>query len=101
MLWLFEDTLHSPTMANCWSVNTNGNASDVLSHVSVEKVNEPNYHVTASLLVTFRVLVWRPWGVPLHNGEPGDLHQNVLFLSVNLMGEVCVVFSSRKSVVKL
>ena len=38
MLWLFEDTLHSPTMANCWSVNTDGNASNVSSHVSVELI---------------------------------------------------------------
>ena len=31
-------------------------------------------------------------GRSLHNGEPGDLDQHVLFLSVNLMGEVCCFF---------
>ena len=79
MLWLLEDTLHSPTLANCWAVNTNGNASNVSSHVvgDFEGVG---------------LNFWRPWGVPLHNGEPRDLDQNVLFLSVNLMGEVCCFF---------
>ena len=104
MLWLLEDTLCSPTMAKCWSVNTNGNASNVSSHVSVEKYEQaelPRNRFVAGDFEGIGLNFWRPWGVPLHNGEPGDLVQNVLFLSVNLMGEVCCFFSSRKSVVKL
>ena len=61
----------------------------------LKKVNEPNYHVTASLLVTLRGVglnFRRPWGVRLHNAEPGDLNQNILFLSVNIMGEACCFF---------
>ena len=92
MLWLLEDTLHSPTLANCWAVNTNGNASNISFHVSVEKSERaelPRNRFVAGDFQGVGQNFWHPWGVPLHNGEPGDLDQHVLFLSVNLMGEVC------------
>ena len=95
MLWLLEDTLHSPTMANCWAVNTNGNVSNVSSHVLAEKSERaelPRNRFVASDFAGVGLNFWRPWGVPLHNGEPGDLDQNVLFLSVNLMDEVYCFF---------
>ena len=95
MLWLLEDTLNSPTMTNCWSVNTNGNALNLSSHVSVEKSERaelPRNRFVAGDFEGVGLNSWRPWDVPLHNGEPDDLDQNVLFLSVNLMGEVCCFF---------
>ena len=76
-------------------MNTNGNASNVSSHVSVgksERAELPRNRFVAGDFEGVGLNFWRPWGVPLHNGEPRDLDQNVLILSVNLMGEVCCFF---------
>lgn len=76
-------------------MNTNGNASYVSSHVSVEKSERadiPRNRFVAGDFDGVGLNFWRPWGVPLHSGELGDLDHNVLFLSVNLMGEVGCCF---------
>ena len=76
-------------------MHTNGNASYVSSHVSDEnsdRADLPRNRFVAGDFDGDCLNFWRPWGVHLHNGEPGDVDQNFLFLSVNLIGENCCFF---------
>ena len=72
MLWLLEDTLHSPTLANCWAVNTNGNASNISFHVSDEKSERaelPRNRFVAGDFQGVALNFWHPWGVLYTTGN--------------------------------
>ena len=84
-------------------MHTNGNATYVSSHVldeNSDRADLPRNRFVAGDFDGVCLNFWRPWGVHLHNGEPGDVDQNFLFLSVYMIAKI-VAFSSEKSVVKL
>ena len=78
-------------------MNTNSSALFVSSDVSdknSERAELPRNRFIDCDFDGVGLKFCRLWGVPLQNGKPGDLDPNVLFLSVNLIGEVrCFFFN--------
>ena len=78
-------------------MNTNSSALYVSSDVSDEnskRAELPRNHFIDGDFDGVGLKFCRLWGVPLQNGESGDLDPNVPFLSVNLIGEVrCFFFN--------
>ena len=60
-------------------MHTNGNAlyaSPYVSDENSDRADLPRNRFVAGDFDGVCLNFWRPWGAPLHNGEPGDVDQN-------------------------